>query len=153
MQLKQTFNIIGRADFVLTDGEGKVKDKWSVDNLITTAGKAYLAAWLAAASQADKFMKYMAIGTGVTPAAVGNTALETECAGGSYARQISTITNATNTFIHAATFGAAVGTGAITECGTLSALTDGTLFSHLVFDPRQKDAADSLAITYTFTIS
>ena len=149
MDIKDCLKIKGKFKLILRDEFGNIKEQREVENLITTAGKAALATWLAQATQAAYFMPYMAVGTGTTPAAVTDTQLETE----GCTRIASTITNSTNTFIHTATFPAGNGTGALTEVGILSASSSGTLFSHSIFSVINKGASDGLEIIYTFTIS
>jgi hypothetical protein len=55
------------------------------------------------------------------------------------------------TFI--ATVPAGTGTGAITEAGILNAGTAGTMLCRTVFSVVNKDAGDTLSITWTVTIS
>ncbi len=143
----------GAVKITLTGPDGKVKAEGVHRNLVVTAGKNYLTAWLQAASQAGKFMSYMALGTGSTAVAAGDTALQTEFSGGGYARQIGVLTNVTNTWTNTAVFGPGVATGAITEAGLFSAVTTGTMFSHLVFSAYNKQALDTITFAWTITWS
>lgn len=152
-ELKEFFKATGSVHVQLFDENGKLKQEHTNHNLIVTVGKTYLAAWIAAASQAGYFMQYMALGTGTTPANIADTALTTEFSGGGYSRQAGTITSSSNVWQNVATFGAGNGTGAVTEAGLLSASTGGTLFAHQVFSVYNKQAGDSLTITWTVTFS
>ena len=129
--------------------DGKLKDRREFDNLVVTAGKNYLAAWLAAASQAEEFMTYVGLGTGTTAADVADTALETELA----TRVDGTLTSATNVWQNVAVFGAGVDTGAITEAGLFTASSAGTMFARQVFYVINKGASDSLTVTWQVTLS
>ena len=94
-------------------------------------------------------MTHMAIGTGSTAAAAGNTTLGSEA--GRVALTSTTVS--TNNVAYVATFPAGTGTGAITEAGILNASSGGTLLCRTVFNVINKAAADTLGITWTVTVS
>jgi hypothetical protein len=147
--MNENIKVTGHIDLVLKDESGSIKDTREIKNLVVTAGKNYLAAWLAAASQAGYFMQYIGLGTGTTPAAAGDTALETPLA----TRVAGTVTSSTNVWQNVATFGPGVDTGAVTEAGLFTASSSGTMFARQVFSVINKGAADSLEITWTVTLS
>ena len=118
-----------------------------VPNLVVTAGKNLIASRLK--DTTDAAMTHMAIGTGSTAAAAGNTALGSEA--GRVALTSTTVTS--NAVAYVASFGAGVGTGAITEAGLLNASSSGTLLCRTVFSVINKGANDTLGITWTVTIS
>ena len=94
-------------------------------------------------------MSHMAIGTGNTAAASGDSSLGTEAA-----RQGLTSTTVNNNAVsYVASFAAGTGTGAITEAGVLNAASSGTLLCRTVFSVVNKGASDSMTITWTITIS
>ena len=95
-------------------------------------------------------MTHMAVGTGSTAAAAGNTALETQL-GSRVALTSTTVTS--NSTAYVATFGAGVGTGALTEAGIFNASTSGTMLCRTLFAVINKGAADTMTITWTITIS
>ena len=118
-----------------------------VDNLVVTAGKGYVASRMKDASATA--MSHMAIGTGATAAASGDSSLGTEAA-----RQALTSTTVNNNAVsYVASFAAGTGTGAITEAGVLNAASGGTLLCRTVFSVVNKGASDSMTITWTVTIS
>ena len=91
----------------------------------------------------------MAIGTGSTAAAVGDTAL-----GGESARVALTSTTVSGADItYVATFGAGTGTAAITEAAVLNASSSGTMLCRTVFAVVNKGASDSMSVTWTVTAS
>ncbi len=96
-------------------------------------------------------MSHMTVGTGTTPAAAGDTTLETEIAGARTALTSTTV--AANQVTYVSSFGAGVGTGAITEAGVLNAASGGTLLCRTVFPVVNKQAGDSMTITWTVTVS
>jgi len=94
-------------------------------------------------------MSHMAIGTGSTPAAAGDSALGTQAA--RVALTSTTVTNAEVAYV--ATFGAGTGTGAITEAGLFNASSGGTMLCRTVFSVVNKGSSDSMTITWTVTVS
>ena len=118
-----------------------------IDNLVVTVGKNHVASRMAGVAQG--VMSHMAVGTGNTAAAVGDTALGAESA-----RVALTSYSATNAVVTAvATFPAGTGTAALTEAGILNASSSGTLLCRTVFSVINKGALDSMTITWTITVS
>lgn len=147
--MNENLKLTGAFRIEVRDAHGNLEDFREVKNVVVTAGKNYLAAWLAAASQASPFMQYLALGTGTTAATTSDTALETELS----TRVAGTISSSTNVWQNTATFGAGVNTGAITEAGIFSASSGGTMLARQVFAVINKGAASSLTVTWSITIS
>jgi len=118
-----------------------------VDNLVVTAGKEYVASRMKDTTATA--MSHMAIGSGTTNPAAGDTALETEL--GRVALTSTTVSGAVVTYV--ATFAAGTGTGAVTEAGILNASSSGTLLCRTEFSVVNKGASDSMTITWTVTVS
>jgi hypothetical protein len=118
------------------------------DNLVVTAGKSWVAKRMAGQ---DSNMTHMAIGTGTTAAAAGNTALVTEL--DRNALGVSGGTVSTNTINFSATWAAGDGTGAITEAGIFDAASAGEMLARTVFAVVNKAASDSMTISWTVTVS
>jgi hypothetical protein len=116
------------------------------NNLVVTAGKNWVADRM---NNANTVMTHMAIGTGTTAAAAGNTALGTQLDRNTLTS--TTVTN--NTIEYACTWAAGDGTGAITEAGIFDASTGGDMLARTVFSVVNKGAADSMTITWTITVS
>lgn len=148
--IRETLSPKGELKIVLRDKDGNIKDERLVKNVVTTAGKTYIAARMTDTSQPTD-MSHMAIGTGSTAAVVGDTTLETETA--RVALTGSEGSPSTNTIVYTATFGAGTGTGALREAGVLNAGSSGTLLCRTVYDVVNKGADDSITITWTITIS
>jgi hypothetical protein len=152
--LKEGIKATGKFTAVLTGKDGKVKETREVNNLVVTAGKTALAAFMAAATNAAPFMPFMAIGTDdgtILPLAVGNVALGAAVG----TRPTNTITSAGAVYQAIGVF--AAGNPAtlqiIAEAGLWSLVTGGTLFARQVFAPISKDTGDTLTITWQVTIS
>tara|TARA_B100001559_G_C16490208_1_gene618107 strand:+ start:1780 stop:2223 length:444 start_codon:yes stop_codon:yes gene_type:complete len=137
----------GKLTVEIKNDKGVVIETREVKNLVVDDGLEYIASRMKDTSATA--MSHMAIGTGSTAAAAGNTALGTEAA-----RQALTSTTVTaNAVAYVASFGAGTGTGAITEAGILNANSSGTLLCRTVFSVVNKGASDSMTITWTVTIS
>ena len=142
---KDESRALGKLTIEVKDKDGNLKQKQEVKNLVVDTGLDYIASRMKDATATA--MSHMAIGTGSTAAAAGNTALGSEAA-----RQALTSTTVTsNAVAYVASF--AAGTGAITEAGILNAASGGTLLCRTVFSVVNKGASDSMTITWTVTIS
>ena len=118
-----------------------------VPNLVVTAGKGYVASRMKDTSATA--MSHMAIGTGSTAAAAGNTALGSESA--RTALTSTTVSGADIVYVD--TFAAGTGTGAITEAGIFNASSGGAMLCRTVFSVVNKGANDAMTITWTVTVS
>ena len=145
--LKEKPKATGTLEIVLRDQNGNVKDQRKVNNLVVDTGLAYIADRMADA--AESAMSHMAVGTGSTAAASGDTTLETEA--GRVALTSTTQTN--EDVVYVATFSAGTATGALTEAGILNAASGGTLLCRTVFSTVNKGASDSLQITRTVSMA
>ena len=118
-----------------------------IPNLVVTAGKNFVSSRMKDTTKAA--MSHMAVGTGTTAAAAGNTTLVTELD-----RNALTSTTVTTTEIaYVCTWAAGDGTGAITEAGLFNASSGGDMLCRTVFSVVNKGSADSMTITWTITVS
>ena len=137
----------GKLIVEIKNDKGVVVETREVKNLVVDDGLEFIASRMKDATATA--MSHMAIGTGSTAAAAGNTALGSEAA-----RQALTSTTVTsNAVAYVASFAAGTGTGAVTEAGILNAGSGGTLLCRTVFSVVNKGASDSMTITWTVTIS
>jgi hypothetical protein len=123
----------------------------SVRNLVTNAGFAGSAGRLNG-SGAPAAFTYIAVGTGVSAAAVTDTTLGTETATSGLSRANSTVslvtTSVTNDTAQLTNTFTVTGTVAVTESGVLNASSSGTLLCRQVFSAINVVNGDSLAITW-----
>ena len=147
MNSQENLKITGKLNITVRDEAGVLKDTREIDNLVVTAGLTYIASRMASATATA--MSHMAVGTGAVAAAAGNTALGTETARVALG---STTPGATN-IVYSASFGAGVGTGALTEAGVFNAASAGTLLCRTVFSVINKAANDTMTITWTVTLA
>jgi hypothetical protein len=143
----EEITITGSLNIILVDETGIVKDERDIKNVVVTTGKGYIASRMKDATATA--MSHMAIGTGATAAVVGDTALVSEAN-----RQALTSTAVSGGQVtYSATFGNGQGTGALTEAAILNASSGGTMLCRTVFSVINKGANDTLAITWTVTVS
>jgi hypothetical protein len=126
--------------------DGKLKDRRHIKNLTVDAGKALIASRMCGAGTPPS---HMAVGTGATAAAVGQTTLVAEVA----RVALASATPAANVATFAASFPAGTGTGALTEAGLFNAGASGTMSNRSVFSVVNKGALDSMSISWTLTIN
>ncbi len=147
--LKDNIKMTGELKLTLTNEKGDVTKEVIVPNTVVTAGKGFIASRMKDATATA--MSHMELGTGSTGAVVANTTLETVITSSRTALTSSTVT--TNSVAYVATFGAGVGTGAVTEAGIFNASSAGTMLCRTTFSVINKAAADTLGITWTVTVN
>lgn len=127
--------------------DGQVVEQRHIPNLVVTVGKNFIASRMTGTAQS--VMSHMAIGSGSTAVAAGDTILGTEL--GRVTLGSSTASGSTITYT--ATFPGGTGTGNVVEAGIFNASTAGTLLCRTVFPVVSKQAADTIAVTWVVTIS
>lgn len=142
MEINSTLAMKGRLTIAINDEV--VRD---IDNLVVTTGKNYVASRMKDATTTA--MSHMAVGTGSTAAAAGDTAL-----GGEAARVALSSTAVSGADVtYSATFPAGTGTGALTEAAVLNANSSGTMLCRTVFAVVNKGVSDQMTVTWVVTAS
>jgi hypothetical protein len=142
MEINSTLAMKGRLTIAINDEV--VRD---IDNLVVTTGKNYVASRMKDATTTA--MSHMAVGTGSTAAAAGDTAL-----GGEAARVALSSTAVSGADVtYSATFPAGTGTGALTEAAVLNASSAGTMLCRTVFAVVNKGVSDQMTVTWVVTAS
>ena len=147
MNLQENLKMKGELTISVFDQSGNLKSAVKVPNLVVTAGKGYIASRMV--GTASTVMSHMSIGTGTGTPNASDTTLGTEA----NRQALTSFTASTNTVTGTATFPAGSGTGAITEAGIFNAASSGTLLCRATFPVVNKAAGDSIAITWTVTVS
>lgn len=150
--IKETLKkLIGTYDFTITDVNGKVRDTWSVNNLVTNAGFAQLAL-LAGDASATPFT-FLAVGTSSTAPAVTDTTLTAEITDTGLARVAGTVsrvtTTVTNDTYRITTTWTATGSKTIEEVGVFNASSAGTMLSHALTTSKAVANGETLTGTYS----
>jgi hypothetical protein len=147
--VNDSIKMTGNVKIDIIGADGAVKDSREIKNLVVTVGKSYIASRMKDATATA--MTHMELGTGTTAAAVGDTTLQAAISASRTALTSTTVT--TTSIAYVASFGAGVGTGAVTEAGIFNAASVGTMLCRTVFSVVNKGAADSMSITWTITVS
>jgi len=151
MNSHENLGLSGRLTIVLKDAEGNVKDSREIKNLVVNSGLAYITSRMLGTS--TNVMSHMALGSGTTAASAGDTDLGS-LLGSRKALTSSTQSGSNNeSIIYVATFDPGEGTGAVTEAGIFNASSSGVMLCRTVFPVVNKQAADTLQITWTVTLS
>ena len=146
---KETMKATGKVDIIIRDSEGRIKDERHVSNLVVNDGLDFIASRMKDATAT--VMSHMEVGTDNTSAAASDTALGSAVSSSRTALTSTTVTD--NAVAYVATFGAGVGSGALTEAGIFNAASGGTMLCRTVYSVVNKGASDSMTITWTITIS
>ena len=144
--LKDNLKVTGDVKITITGPDGNVKDSREIKNLVVTTGKTFIAGRMVGTPTA---MSHMAIGANTVAADAANATLGSEL--GRSALTSSAAVAAKVTYI--ASFGAGVGTGAVTEAGIFNASSGGTMLCRTVFAVVNKGADDAMSITWEITVS
>jgi len=151
MNSHENLGLSGRLTIVLKDAEGNVKESREIKNLVVNSGLAYITSRMLGTS--TNVMSHMALGSGTTAASAGDTDLGS-LLGSRKALTSSTQSGSNNeSIIYVATFDPGEGTGAVTEAGIFNASSSGVMLCRTVFPVVNKQAADTLQITWTVTLS
>tara|TARA_R110001606_G_scaffold30242_1_gene93618 strand:- start:606 stop:1064 length:459 start_codon:yes stop_codon:yes gene_type:complete len=149
--INENLKLSGQLNIVLTDKAGIVKEQREVKNLVVNAGLAYIISRMLNTSKS--VMSHMALGSGTTAAAASQTDLGTTL-GSREALTSSTITGSNNEkIVYVATFDAGDATGAVAEAGVFNAATSGDMLCRTVFSVVNKQADDTLSVTWTITLA
>ena len=140
--LHDNFQMTGHLSIAINDAVVQ-----EVPNLVVTDGKQFVASRMKDTTKAA--MSHMAIGTGSTAAAAGDSALGSQA--DRNALTSTTVSGAAVTYV--ATFAAGEGTGAITEAGLFNAASAGDMLCRTVFAVVNKGSSDLMTITWTVTVS
>lgn len=146
--IKESLKLRGDLDVVVYGADGQVKDQRKLTNLIVDAGLNLICSRMK--DTTDGAMSHMALGSGTTAAAAGDTDLGS-ILGSREALDSTTVT--ANAIEYVSSFGAGEGTGAVTEAGIFNASTGGTMLCRTVFPVVNKSALDTMSITWTITLS
>lgn len=154
--MEDSIKLTGLIQIEVFDKDGNLKDRRLIKNLIPTAGKAAIASRING-DGSEAVFTYLAVGTGTTAAAAGDTALGTEItdsglarAAATVSRVTTTVTNDTAQFVKTWTV---TGTKAVTECGIFNDASAGTILGRQVFSAVNVANLDTLKITYKVKVT
>ena len=146
--INEELKLRGDVAIVLKDKDGNVKDSREINNLVVSSGLEFICSRMAGTSAG--VMSHMALGSGTTAAAAGQTDLVSILG----SREALDSTSATsNTITYVSSFEAGEATGAVTEAGVFNAASSGTMLCRTVFAVVNKAADDTMSVTWTITLT
>jgi hypothetical protein len=147
--INEGLKLRGDVALVLRDKDGNVKSEQKVKNLIVNTGLNFICDRMESNST-EAVMSHMALGSGTTAAAAGDTSLGSQL-GSREALDSSTVSS--NTITYVASFEAGDATGAVTEAAIFNAASGGTMLCRVVFSVVNKSADDTLSVNWQLTLS
>jgi len=145
--INEGLKLKGDVAVVLRDKNGNIKEERKINNLIVDTGLNFICDRM---KDDETAMTHMALGSGTTAPAAGNTALESQL-GSREALDSSTVTN--NQIVFISSFEAGDSTGAVSEAGIFNAASGGTMLCRVTFSVVNKAADDVLSINWTITLT
>jgi len=150
--INESLKLRGDLQIQVVGKDGKIKESREEKNLVVNTGLGFIASRMEGVS--SDVMSHMAVGSGTTAAAAGDTDLESML--GAREEMDTTTANGSagnGTVVYVSSFEAGDGTGAVTEAGIFNAATGGDMLCRTVFPVVNKSADDTLSITWTITLS
>lgn len=146
---KENFSVHGAVTLVLQRKDGACIASRH-NNMVLNGGIDFLCNAFGAGSARPNAMSHIAVGTGTTAVAAGDTKLVSELLrkAASYYHSVGTTKLTVQT-----TFNAGEATGAITEAGICNASSGGTFFDRVTFPVINKGASDVLTVTFEITLT
>jgi|TARA_R110002124_G_scaffold50767_1_gene147378 hypothetical protein len=138
----------GDVAIVLKDKDGNIKENRKIQNLVVSSGLEFICSRMAGTSAG--VMSHMALGSGTTAAAAGQTDLVSILGS---REALDSTTASSNTITYVSSFEAGEGTGAVTEAGIFNASSSGTMLCRTVFAVVNKQADDTMSVTWTITLT
>jgi hypothetical protein len=147
MNFSDPLKFTGAVEIVRYDANNNEVERVNMHNLVVDTGKQLIAKYVTDVA-ADP-ITHMAVGTGSTAAAAGQTALTTEA--GRVALSTKTASGAVMSFVGIYPPGTA--TGSLVEAGLFTAASAGTMLCRSVFSAITKGADDTVSITWSITVT
>ena len=145
--MQEVVKSTGEVSIKIFDAAGKLKEKIFVPNLVVQSGRDWIVSRMG--SDTPVLMSHMAIGSDATATSTSQTTLISEL--GRTVLGSSVVVD--NTITYTSAFAPGVGTGSIVEAGIFNDVTAGTMLCRTVFGVVTKDAADTMTISWTITVS
>jgi len=148
MRQRENVPVNGLVTVELFGPDGELKARRETHNLVVDTGENHIADQLST-TPGQGAMSHMAVGTGTVDPAFGDTALGTEVD----RNALTSRTDSGNVVTYVGDWAAGDATnGALTEAGIFNAAGAGTMLARAEFTPIDKQANDTLTITWTVTI-
>lgn len=147
MNTHEMMKATGELLIEVRNSEGELVEKRHVPNMVVQGGKNWIVSRMT--NGTANIMSHMAVGSGNTAPALGQTAMVNQLARVPF----TSVNVVANTVTYVAVFNAGVGTGALVEAGLFNAASGGTMLARTTFGTLTKAAGDVVTVTWTITIS
>ena len=127
--MEDNLKLKGDVFITVKDKDGNVKEERHEKNLVVSAGLNFICDRMEGTS--ESVMSHMGLGSGTTSPAAGNTDLESILG----------------------SFEAGDATGAVTEAAIFNASSSGTMLCRVSFAAINKQAADTMSVTWVITLT
>ena len=144
----ETIGIKGALTIILKDKDGKIKEKRELKNLVVQAGTEFIASRMLGDSEVP--MTAMGVGSGLTDARPSDVDLQLVI---NERVLLDSATASVNKVVYVCSFKDTFGEASISEAGIFNAPTGGTMLCRTVFPVINKQAADSISISWTITLT
>ena len=145
--INEGLKLRGDVALVLRDKDGNIKDERNIKNLIVDTGLNFICDRM---KDDETVMTHMALGSGTTAAAAGDTSLESQLGS---RETLDSSTVSANTITYVASFEAGDATGAVTEAGIFNAASGGTMLCRVTFSVVNKAADDTLSVNWQISLT
>lgn len=151
MNSHEKLGLSGRLTITLKDAAGNTKEVREVKNLVVNTGLGFITSRMVGTT--DAVMSHMGLGSDTTAAAAGDTDLGSLLGSRKVFDSVTRTGSSNESIVYVTTFDPGEGTGAVTEAGIFNASTAGTMLCRTVFPVVNKQASDTMQITWTVTLS
>ena len=149
MDLNSQLKLKGELSIKKYSKDNKLVQQLEVPNLVVTTGKQHIATRVVGyTGSSASVMSHMGIGTSATIPVIGNTALNSQIA----RVELDSSTVSGTIVTYSATFGPGVGPGSVVEAGIFNASSAGTMLCHTTFPVVNKDANETIVITWNISV-
>lgn len=144
----ENIGITGALTITVKGKDGKVKEKRELKNLVVQAGTGWIANRMLA--NTEGVMTTMGVGSGLTDSRPSDTDLQLVI---NDRIELDSAVASVNKVVYVASFSDTFGSAQISEAGIFNAPTGGTMLCRTVFPVINKQAADSISISWTITLT
>lgn len=149
--INENLKFSGQVNMVLRDKDGNIKEEREIKNLVVNKGLAFIASRMVGTSK--DVMSHMALGSSNTAPAAGHTDVQSILGSRESIDTISIVGSNSEKVQYKTTFEQGDATGAIVEAGIFNAATGGDMLCRTTFPVVNKEADDTMAVTWTITLN
>lgn len=151
MKAIESAMVRGELDIVVYGPDGGIRDERSIDNLVVNSGLSHITSRMISSDAA--VMTHLGVGSDETAQAATDVDLGSQIDARSTFDEVLRGGSADQEISYVATFNEGESTGAISEAGIFNGETGGTMLCRTTFPVINKQAEDSMIITWKVILS